>query len=131
MKLIILTGRWRERYDRVAGLSANYANGRAKGNPLYKLPEFQRNLKWDYRNSDNYMVTTEYDLPEGTQIELYGFCQVKKDRHYYRRIYELSSAAEVADLAIEFPLRNFFAKGRLVLVADLRSEAPIDFEKGF
>lgn len=131
MKLITLTGQLKTGYNKLCGLNVKFANGRAKGQPLYKLPELQRNLKWDYRDANNYLVTCEYDIPEETQIEIYGFCRIGKERVYWRRIYNLDNLAEVLAVNIELPLYTFFVKGRLTLVADLRSGEPIDYEGGF
>lgn len=121
-----------------ASCQAKFHGGPFDGQYLYQQKQFQVKANWDSSRQNEKWVTTEYDLPEGTQIEVIGRGRTGErgsTKWAYHRIYRLDPAAEVKEREIPVGLRRCALKGRLTLVRDLlkaqEETAKIDMNEGF
>ena len=137
MKVIIETGSGAHTTSS-ASVQAKFADGPFNGQHLYQQKQFQVRANWDDSRHNEKWVTTEYDLPEGQEIEVIGRGRTGErgsTKWAYHRIYRLDPAAEVKEREIPVGLRRCTLKGRLVLVRDLLKErevtATINMNEGF
>lgn len=138
MKLIIETGNGAHTTSS-ASVQAKFSGGPFSGQYLYQQQkQFQVKATWDDSRRNERWVTTEYDLPEGQEIEVVGRGRTGErgsTRWAYHRIYRLDPAAEVKEREVPVGLRRCLLKGRLILVRDLLKEqkatATIDMNEGF
>lgn len=116
MRFLIETGS-EEHTSSYASLQAKYHGGEHDGKYLYQVKSRQVSTEWDERNDKHQKwVTTVYDLPEGTEIEIIG----KAFDGNVHLIYRLDPAADVIDTQVlGSRLRGCQMKGRLVLVKDV------------
>lgn len=120
MKFLIETGS-ESHTTSSASLHVKYHGGEHDGKHLYEVKSRQVSAEWHNIQGGRW-ITTVYELPEGTEIEVIGKGRTGArgvNQHNTRRIYRLDSAAEVLDTTIDTGLRDCDIKGRLILVRDV------------
>ena len=138
MKLVIETGT-ESHTSSSASMQAKFRGGPYDGKYLYEVRQFQVKATWDARNDKHQRwVTTEYEIPEGTEIAVIGKGATGSrgsDKHAFHRIYRLESHAEILEEQVDVGLRSCLLKGRLTLVKDVlatqEANAKINTEEGF
>ncbi len=134
MKFVVETGSGSHSTSS-ALVQAKFVRGQFDGQFLYQQKQFQVKTEWDTSKTNEKWVTTEYNLPEGTQIAVIGkgrtgACGV--DKHEFHRVYRLESGADVLDETVDCGLRDCMLKGRMVLVRDLVAERTgVTTDEGF
>lgn len=120
MKLLIETGSGSHTTSS-ASCQVKYHGGEFDGKHLYEIKSRQVSAEWHSKTNERW-VTTVYELPEGTEVEIIGKGRTGArgvDKHEFHRIYRLSESAEVQEFTVDVGLRNCDVKGRLVFVRDL------------
>jgi hypothetical protein len=135
VKFIVVTGS-EDHTTSSASCQAKFVGGPYDGQHLYQQKQFQIKADWDH-NNDNHKrwVTTEYSLPEGTQVSVIGKGRTGPrgvNKHEFQRIYRLDGSAEVLEETVDTGLRDCLCKGRMVLVRDRIAErTKVNTEEGF
>ena len=115
MKLVIETGKeWHSSSS--ASIQAKFSNTEMRGKYLFEHKSSIQVTKWLRSDRHHTWVLTEYDLPEGVEIEVIAHSWGKL---VYHRVWRLDVTAEIQDLTVETRLNDGILKGRLVLVRDL------------
>ena|SRR5260221_254113 len=120
MKFLIETGSGSHTTSS-ASLQVKYHGGEYDGKHLYEVKGHQVSAEWHPKTNERW-VTTVYELPEGTEIEIVGRGRTGNrgsTKHEFHRIYRLSESAEVQEFTVDVGLRDCDVKGRLVLVRDV------------
>ncbi len=135
MKLIVETGS-ESHSTSSASLQVRYHGGPDDGKYLYQIAGREVAHRWLESDKHSHWVQTEYDLPDGTELEVIGRGQTGMrgaNKHAFHRVYRLDSQAEILEEHIAVGLRTCLLKGRLTLLYDLQAdkERPLDTEKGF
>jgi hypothetical protein len=106
-----------------ASCIAKFVGGAHDGKQLYQVPQFQIGKgEWDTSKQNEKWVTTAYELPEGTKIEVIGKGRAGArgaDKHAFHKVYVVLSSAEVLEEYIDVGLKDCLLKGRLELVRDV------------
>lgn len=122
-----------------ASCQAKFVGGPHDGKHLYQVPQFQIGKgDWDTSKQNEKWVTTAYELPEGTKIEVIGKGRTGArgaDKHAFHRVYVVLSSVEVLEEYVDVGLKDCLLKGRLELVKDAlasRAQAEkVNLEDGF
>lgn len=134
MKFVIVTGSGSHTTSS-ASCQAKFVGGEHDGKHLYEVKRFQVKADWDTKTLNERWVTTEYNLPEGTQIAVIGKGRTGArgvNKHEFHRIYCLDGTAEVLEELVDVGLRDCLLKGRMSLVRDLIAErTSVNTEEGF
>lgn len=104
-----------------ASLQAKYRGGEYDGKFLYEIKSRQISAEWHFDGHSRW-VTTVYELPENTEIEIIGKGRTGPrgvNKHDTYHIYRLDPSADVLNTTIDTGLRACDMKGRLVLVRDV------------
>jgi len=121
MKLLIETGSGSHTTSS-ASCQVKYHGGQYDGKPLYEVKSRQVSAEWHNDRLNERWVTTVYELPAGTEIEIIGRGRTGNrgsTKHEFHRIYRLDESADVQEFTVDVGLRDCAVKGRLVLVRDL------------
>lgn len=130
VKLLIETGSGSHTTSS-ASCQAKFRGGQYDGKFLYEAKQFQVSAEWHNNITNERWVTTVYELPEGTEIEIIGKGRTGArgvNKHAFHRIYRLEGAAEVQEFTIDVGLRDCDIKGRLVLVKDVLAKKETDIK---
>jgi hypothetical protein len=134
MKFVIETGNGSHTTSS-ASCQAKFHGGPYDGQYLYQQKQFQIKAEWHDSKLHEKWVTTQYEIPAGTEIEVIGKGRTGNrgaTKHEFHRIYRLDESAEVLDELVDVGLRDCTLKGRLVLVRDLIAERTgVNLEEGF
>lgn len=138
VKIVIETGS-ESHTTSSARLQASFVGGAYNGQYLYQQAQFQVKAEWDKSNDKHSKwVTTEYDLPAGTQFVVIGRGATGArgaNKHLFQRVYRVEETADVLEEQIDVGLRTCLLKGRLMLVRDIAAEAEraktVETDKGF
>src|SRR5260221_1504556 len=104
-----------------ASCQVKYHGGEYDGKHLNEIKSRQISAEWHPKTNERW-VTTVYELPAGTEIEIIGRGRTGArgiDKWEFHRIYRLDESAEVQEFTVDVGLRNCDVKGRLVFVRDL------------
>ncbi len=107
-----------------ASLQVKYHGGPYDGQYLYEIKDRQVSTEWHPVQGGRW-VTTVYELPIGTEIEIIGKGRTGAQgriRFDIHRIYRLDPQAEVLDTTLPLGLRACPLKGRLCLIRDRSSD---------
>jgi hypothetical protein len=127
MKFLIETGS-ENHTTSSASCQAKFVGGGRDGEFLYQNKSAVVSTDWHMIQGGKHgrWVTTVYDLPAGTEIEIIGKGRTGArgaDKWEFHRIYRLDESADVQDFTVDVGLRNCTVKSRLVFVRDLVKKA--------
>lgn len=121
MKFLIETGSGSHTTSS-ASCQVKYHGGEYDGKHLYEVKSRQVSADWHTGKTNERWITTVYELPAGTEIEIIGKGRTGArgaDKWEFHRIYRLDESADVQEFTVDVGLRSCDVKGRLVFVRDL------------